>query len=153
LVKSMQVKISKVDILSKQKLYPLLDESKAMGFRFIERLITEWESGANCFEKHGEAFFVAKDNERLIGICGLNADPYSENPHVGRVRHLYVLSKERRKGVGRMLVNSVIEQAQKYFTCLRLKASDESFHFYSALGFIVVYGDKNCTHLLNLKDK
>jgi hypothetical protein len=41
-------------------------------------------------ERHrpGEALFVARVGERVVGVCGLNVDPYTAEPRVGRVRHL-----------------------------------------------------------------
>jgi GNAT superfamily N-acetyltransferase len=134
------------------ELLPLLEESKRIGFRFVERLIAEWESGENRFDKDGEALFIARDDKKIVGICGINIDPYLDDPQVGRVRHLYVIAEERRKGVGRELVQRVFEEARKHFLYLRLRAANEdSYRFYSALGFSSVYGDKNCTHVLDLK--
>ena len=37
----------------------------------------------------------------MVGIGGLNIDPYLALPDVGRVRHLYVLRKCRGRGAGK----------------------------------------------------
>jgi len=146
------ISIIRIENLPRDELLPLLEESKRMGFRFVERLIAEWESGENRFDKDGEALFIARDDKRVVGICGINIDPYLGDPQVGRVRHLYVIAKERRKGVGRELVQRVIEEARRHFLYLRLRAANEdSYRFYSALGFASVYGYENCTHFLDLK--
>jgi GNAT superfamily N-acetyltransferase len=63
-------------------------------------------SGTNRFNKRGEAIFAASAAGALIGVCGLNVDPYASDPRVGRVRHLYVLSGFRQLGVGRQLVEA-----------------------------------------------
>jgi GNAT superfamily N-acetyltransferase len=149
----MMISIIRIENLPRDELLQLLEESKRMGFRFVERLIAEWESGDNRFDKDGEALFIARDDKRVVGICGINIDPYLGDPQVGRIRHLYVIVDERRKGVGRELVQRVIEKARRHFLYLRLRASNEDFYrFYSALGFASVYGDKNCTHILDLKE-
>lgn len=68
---------------------------------FLRRLSDEWKSGANRFEQVGEILLGAKCNERLIGVCGLNVDPYVRSPGVGRLRHLYVSPHTRQAGLGR----------------------------------------------------
>jgi GNAT superfamily N-acetyltransferase len=111
-------------------------ESERAGFRFVRRLIDEWVSGANRFDRPGEALFAARVDGRLVGVCGLNVDPYSVEARVGRVRHLYVLSAFRRLGVGRQLVAGVVAAAQGRFDVLRLSTGNESaVRFYEALGF------------------
>jgi hypothetical protein len=32
-------------------------------------------------------------NGKLVGVCGLNRDPFSQQPRAGRIRHLYVSEK------------------------------------------------------------
>jgi hypothetical protein len=66
----------------------LVAESERHGLRFIRRLSEEWTSGANRFDRPSEALFVARVGERVVGVCGLNVDPYTAEPRVGRVRHL-----------------------------------------------------------------
>ena len=73
------------------RLAALLAESEQQGFRFVRRLVEEWESGANRFDRPGEALFVARVGNDVVGVCGLHVDPYADDPKIGRVRHLYVL--------------------------------------------------------------
>ncbi len=51
----------------------------------------------------------------IVGIGGLNQDPYFNNPKVGRLRHLYVESGWRKRGVGRLLVTQLIHAAKQYY--------------------------------------
>ena len=60
------------------------------GHSFVTRTRIEWESGANCFDLPGESLFVAIAEGLIVGICGMNKDPYLCDPLVGRLRHLYV---------------------------------------------------------------
>src|SRR5712692_11944046 len=93
----------------------LLAESEEAGSRFVRRLVEEWASGANQFDRPGEVLFGARIGGRLVGLCGLNVDPYAADERVGRVRHLYVLSAFRRLGVGQRLVAEVVEAARGRF--------------------------------------
>ena len=92
---------------------PLLAESEQAGSRFVRRLAEEWRSGANRFDRPGEALFGARVGGRLVGVCGLNVDPHVGDGRVGRVRHLYVLSSFRRRGVGRRLVAEIVAAARR----------------------------------------
>ena len=113
-----------------------MQASTKEGFALLERLRDEWKSGANTFALAGEALFEARQQGRLIGICGLNRDPYANDPSVGRVRRLYVAPEVRRMGVGRQLVAAVLREACSHFAtvCARTTTSDGAL-FYQALGF------------------
>src|ERR1700686_1980299 len=93
----------RVRTLPVDALAPLLAESTAEGFRFVERLSREWEEGRSRFDKPGELLLAAYDRETLVAIGGLTPDPYSEEPGLGRLRHVYVRADSRRRGIGRRL--------------------------------------------------
>ena len=96
--------IERLHDLSGDSLGALVAESERAGSRFVRRLVDEWVTDANRFDRPGEALFAAWVDGQLVAVCGLNVDPYSAEDRVGRVRHLYVLSAFRRLGVGRQLV-------------------------------------------------
>jgi hypothetical protein len=62
-------------------------EVLAEGFRFLTRLITEWNTGANRFDAPGECLMAAYQGDSLIGIGGLTVDPYAPT-NTGRLRRL-----------------------------------------------------------------
>jgi GNAT superfamily N-acetyltransferase len=129
----------------------LVAESERTGFGFVRRLVDEWDSGENRFDKPGEASFVALVETRIVGVGGLNLDPYAGSPGIGRVRRLYVLSAFRRGGVGRGLVEAVISAAQNHFHTLRLRTNHEiAAQFYSGLGFSPSVGVPESTHEMRL---
>jgi hypothetical protein len=68
----------------------LQSEAAAEGFRFVDKLIEDWLSAANRFDRPGELFLGDFREGRLAGICSLNHDPYTDRDGVGRLRHLYV---------------------------------------------------------------
>ncbi|HKC09802.1 MAG TPA: GNAT family N-acetyltransferase [Methylomirabilota bacterium] len=145
------VRIERLDGLPADRLAPLIAESEAAGLRFVRRLAEEWESGVNRFDRAGEALLGARRGRRLVGVCGLNVDPYAGEARVGRVRHLYVLTAYRRHGVGRQLLDAVIAAAHGPFATLRLSTvNPEAARLYEALGFRRHAGDARCTHVLEL---
>jgi GNAT superfamily N-acetyltransferase len=130
----------------------LVAESERAGYRFVRRLAEEWSSGANRFDRPGESLFVALMGERVIGVCGLNVDPYTAAEGVGRVRHLYVLLAYRRTGVGRLLVTRVMEAARGRFDTLRLSTQNPAAaQLYERLGFDRRAGAADHTHLMELR--
>ena len=99
----------------------LVQASLAEGFGFLERLREEWETGANRFAGPGEVLFEARRRGRLVGICGLNRDPYLDSATAGRVRRLYVAPDARRLGIARRLLHEVLREAHGHYTLLRLR--------------------------------
>ena len=129
----------------------LLAESEREGLRLVRRLVDEWAAGTNCFDRPGEALFAGRIGDRIVGVGGLNIDPYAATPGVGRVRHLYVLPAERRLGVGRQLVGAVLDAARGRFRCVRLRtANAAAARLYESLGFRPDAGP-DCSHVLELK--
>ena len=122
----MNVTIEPIRVLVVSQLDEMLRETEVLGYRFLRRLTDEWHDGTNRVERHGEALFVAGAEGRLVGVCGLNQDPYAANPQTGRVRHLYVAQELRGRGVGGNLVRQVIHDARKGFELRRL--SNHALH-------------------------
>ena len=128
----------------------LKEESRLEGYWMLVRLADGWASGRNKFLKRGEALFGAWHGRDLAGVCGLNIDPYFEDRNQGRVRHLFVSAPHRRNGLGRMLVETVIDRARQYFAVLNIRATKEAFLFYERLGFQRVAGEEFVTHRMML---
>jgi GNAT superfamily N-acetyltransferase len=130
---------------------PLVAESEREGWRFVRRLADEWSDGTNRFDQAGEALFAAWVDGTLVGVCGLNADPYAVDPAVGRVRRLYVLREFRNRGIGRHLVQIVLQYARARFRSLRVWTENPvASALYERLGFLPSVGVPDCTHLLVL---
>jgi ribosomal protein S18 acetylase RimI-like enzyme len=138
--------------LPPDRLAELVGESERQGWRFVRRLVEEWDVGVTRFDRPGEALFAARANGRVVGICGLSVDPYAGDPRVGRVRHLYVLTAWRRRGLARGLVEAVVAAAGGTFDRLRLRtANPAAARLYEALGFRPCAGVPDCTHALGLR--
>ncbi len=129
----------------------LIAESEQQGLRFVRRLAEEWASGANRFDRPGEVLLVATVDGQVVGVCGLNVDPYAAEPKVGRVRHLYVLLAHRRLGVGEQLVAAVIAAARGRFVGLHLRTGNPAAaRLYERLGFRRRVDRDDCTHVMPL---
>jgi len=125
-------------------------EAARQGFGFLDRLVADWTSGANTFGRPGEALLGAFSDSRLVGIGGLNTDPYSSRADLGRIRHVYVLDAWRHKGVGRALIDCLVAKARGLFTELRLRTDTEAAAaFYARCGFSPI-ADPTASHAFKL---
>jgi len=114
-------------------------EASAEGFRFVDRLIEEWRSAANRFDRPGELFLGGFLERQLLGFCGLNYDPYTDQGGVARLRHLYVRRDVRRTGVASALVRLILSEAKGSFHLVRLRTdTSDAAEFYARLGFVSV---------------
>ena len=148
----MAAMIARLDDLRPESVTPLVAESERAGLGFVRRLAEEFASGRNRFDRPGEALFAATLSERMIGVCGLNIDPYTSAPKVGRVRHLYVLVEHRHLGVGRQLVGEIIRVARESFEHLRLRTNNPAAaRLYERMGFRRCDAADDCTHLMDLR--
>lgn len=125
----------------------LLRVSREEGHNLVERLVDDWEDGSNRFDRPGEVALEARLDSRLVGVGGLNCDPYLDDPGVGRVRHVYVSPDARGLEVGRVLVVSLVEHARGQFSRVRLRTGDaETSGFYVRLGFVEAHDEPDATH-------
>jgi GNAT superfamily N-acetyltransferase len=146
------INIKEID-LNKTEITDLINESLSEGHRHIYRLLEDYKNGTNRFDEEGEALFAAYLKDRIIGICGLNKDPYLNDRSIGRVRRLYVLKAYRQHGVGRRLMDTVIQEARRHYTVIVLNTDNPvADKFYRSLGFSVHLTFSNSTHHFKLKN-
>lgn len=136
------------------ELSELAVQARHEGFRFLDRLITEFESGSNLFAKQGEALFEARKGGALVGIGGLNHDPYVASATglgIGRIRRLYVEPAFRKQGVARLIMIAIEQFARGSFATLRLRTdTEQGALFYSQLGYTAIANDDNASHFKNI---
>ena len=129
---------------------PILAEAEGAGGAFMLRVRDEWVSGEQRFDGPGEFLLGAFLGGRLVGVGGVSRDPYDPQPGLGRVRHVYVLQALRGQGIGRALMEAIVERARADFTLLRLRTrTRRASNLYESLGFVrsVIDGE---THRLPL---
>jgi GNAT superfamily N-acetyltransferase len=118
------------------ELKALSREATLEGFAHLDRLIEEWNSGANRFNRSGEVLLAGFLSDRLIAVGGLNQDPFDAAPSAARLRRVYVKRANRRNSVGRGLVELLCTIARKRFDRVNLYTSDQTAaNFYEKLGF------------------
>lgn len=127
----------------------LVEESEADGFQFLRRFIDEWIGGVNRFSRPGEALFVAEHDRCIVGVGGLNVDPYAGDSAIGRVRRFYVAREYRRQKVGSRLIDALMDFAGGHFRTVRLFTPlPEAALFYVAVGFQSQQGIRHCSHTI-----
>ncbi len=88
-----------------------------MNFNMLRRLEENWQRGENRFNAPGEKLLGAFLNGRLVGVCGLNRDPFSQQPRAG----VFVIStsaRSARVGIGKQLLTVVMADASIWFDFL-----------------------------------
>ncbi|KXI67300.1 GNAT family N-acetyltransferase [Bacillus cereus group sp. BfR-BA-00331] len=141
------IHIKQIENLMKYEFKYLVQESKEEGFNFLKKLINEYENKLNTFNKTGECLYGIFQGEKLIGIGGLNKDPYTENNKIGRLRRFYISKDYRRIGLGKSLLNKLLSHAEKNFKVVVLHTdTKQGDAFYSANGFVKGQVYKGSSH-------
>ena len=116
----------------------------------LRRLEENWINQHNRFDKPGEMLLGALIDGQLVGVCGLNIDPFVQGDRAGRVRHLYVAAAYRSQAVGSALLSEIVTHAAQSFDHLYTHAPQAAFRFYQRAGFVPTEGIERVTHCLRL---
>jgi GNAT superfamily N-acetyltransferase len=118
-------------------------EADAEGFRAMSRLAVEWAATPDMFA----CLLAAPDGwGGLAGVGGLTAEPEPASQPAMRMRRLYVRPDARRNGVGRTLVNALLQEALDSVSLVTINAGGTlAPAFWEALGFNPVLG-RSWTH-------
>ena len=125
----------------------VMREAAAEGYRMLDRLATEWASGAHRFTRPGEALLAAYSHDVLAGIGGLTVEPAIAGAF--RMRRFYVRPGYRRVGVARRLALALLDRLPRSGQTITVNAAGGSEPFWEALGFARVQG-AGWTHSLIL---
>ena len=131
-------KLSRLKICLNMRINHLVEESKEEGFNFLIKLINEYESKRNTFSKTGECLYGIFREDTLIGIGGLNQDPYTKDNKIGRLRRFYIAKDYRRKGLGRLLLGRIYKLCEKTILLLLsyIQIQNKVIKFYTSSGFV-----------------
>ncbi|ALS79854.1 GNAT family N-acetyltransferase [Planococcus kocurii] len=151
----MTVEIKEIQDLKAMDVSKLVEESEAEGYRFLRRLVDQYEDGSNTFNKTAEVLYGVWDHQdHLVAIGGLNRDPYSSKESVGRLRRFYISTNARRQGIGTKLLQKIIEDAKGHFHELVVRTdSSAADAFYRANGFSGDLGLPEATHGIVLEQE
>lgn len=121
--------------------------AESEGFRFLHRLVEDLQNRPARLDPPTWFFLCVVDNNAIIGVGGITPDPYSGDPAVGRVRHLYIHPSWRRSGLGRRLLHELETRASGCYSLLRLRTDNPAAaRFYETLGYSPVHED-TATHI------
>lgn len=110
-------------------------EARREGFRFLERLASDWDTGAARFDRPGEALLAGFKADVLAGLGGLTLDPVV--PGALRMRRFYVHPVVRRHGIGRALAVALLQLPGTAGRSVTVNAGTaEASVFWEALGFV-----------------
>lgn len=87
-----------------------------------------------------DAMFVAREEEKIIGMVGVLFDSKARKRHIASVVWLYVASSSRGKGIGRALMEEVLKMISAMSTISKVSLlvnskQEQAIRMYSALGF------------------
>jgi len=99
--------------------------------RWREPYMTKEELQAQLEE--GVRFSCYVDNNELIGVMGIQ-----DKADVELIRHAYVRTKQRNKGIGTLLLQELIKDAKKPILIGTWKAAGWAIGFYEKHGFCLV---------------
>jgi GNAT superfamily N-acetyltransferase len=113
----------------------LRTDAAAEAFIHVERLWSEWQSGANRFTRPGERLLAAWHRSELAGIGGITH--CHTLPHALRMRRFYIRPAFRRLGAGRMLAEALLKEAVPLGKDIVLHAPyPAAARFWEAMGFV-----------------
>lgn len=113
----------------------LAAESVREGFRFVQRFLDDMPQ--LVLDSPTQYFLGLFDAGDLHAIGGVTPDPYTDDPHVGRIRRVYVLPEFRRRGYAGRLLTALEMRAQKIYPTLRLQTdTDSAALFYESRGYV-----------------
>jgi GNAT superfamily N-acetyltransferase len=139
--------IRRLDALPDGDVGPLVAESVDEGFRFLTRLLGEWEAGTMRFDGPGEMLLGVYRGSDLVAVGGLTRDPFDGDDTVGRLRRVYVSAAVRRQGLGRRLVAALEDRAIGRYRSLVLRTDTvAAARFYESLGYVPLPPGGTATH-------
>lgn len=111
----------------------LRTEASTEGHRNMERLSTDWVSGAARFDANGERLLAAFVGAELAGIGGITVDPTEHDAF--RLRRFYVRKQFRGRGIGRGLADALLRDLRGR-RCVVNAGTEQAARFWEALGFV-----------------
>ena len=148
----METKVERIDDLLSIDITHLVQESETEGYRFLTRLVNDYEDGTNTFKKPGEGLFsISNETGDVVAIGGVNQSPFSDGMKVARLQRFFVLNDVRRLGVGSLLLKGIIDHSRDSFNELTVRTeSSKADIFYRSNGFELDGSTSETTHMLKL---
>ena len=114
-------------------------EAERDGVRNVGRLVDDWASGQDRYDRPGEALFAAFDTAATVGLGGVAIEP---GQRAMRMRRMFVRPAWRKRGVGRLLADAMIARGLESADLLTCNAAPPgAAEFWEAMGFHRVTAD------------
>jgi len=81
----------------------------------------------------GVKFSCYIDDNKIVGVMGIQ-----DKDEVNLIRHAYVLTKERKKGIGTGLIHELLKDSKKPILIGTWRAAQWAINFYERHGFFIV---------------
>ncbi|WP_210469294.1 GNAT family N-acetyltransferase [Sporosarcina sp. 6E9] len=148
----MEFKVEQVEDINLIDISRLVQESEQEGYRFLTRLVNDYQDSSNTFDKPGEAlFFIQNDSGEVVAIGGVNQSPFSDDKDVARLQRFYVAADARRQGVGSILLEEIVRHSRDTFREMTVRTeSSKADAFYLANGFKLDDSTSETTHMISL---
>jgi GNAT superfamily N-acetyltransferase len=146
------VELIRVNNLNEHNIQPIMDDCLEDGCHILSKLREAYNNESNTFNKQGEVLYIAMLNNNVVGIGGLNQDPYINEIDFGRVRNLYVMREYRKTGIGKAILQEIIDEARKHFKILGLRTDNQiAAEMYCSCGFVKNDKYEHSTHYMKLE--
>ncbi|MBC8478225.1 GNAT family N-acetyltransferase [bacterium] len=130
---------------------PILTASRTERLQLVQRLLDDFNSNLNRFDKAGELLLVQVERKVVTGVCGLNREPEVSLQRSGRVRRLYIDPAYRNRGLASGLIERIILLGRDYFSSLTVNCGSLPVGpFYERFGFFPIEAP-GITHMLALE--
>jgi ribosomal protein S18 acetylase RimI-like enzyme len=128
--------IANVHVSSWKTTYKGIISDSYLNSLSVEGRKKSWEWTFNNLNKD-ETIFLAEDNGRIVGFSNGGKSRSNEFEHDGELYAIYLLKDYQRQGIGRMLVDSVVEslKSKNYKSLLVwVLEGNPSLNFYKRIG-------------------
>jgi len=117
----------------------LAEAAAAEGVRNMQKLVADWQSGAQRFDAGAAALFAAIEQGDLAGVGGVKPETGAGESAM-RMHRFYVHPSYRRLGIAKRIAHAAMSHALMHaplLTC-NARASEAAAPFWMALGFAPV---------------
>ncbi len=129
------VRLVRVTTALPDQMDELRAEADSEGVRNQDMLQRDFLSGAERFTKPGEILLACYEGETLVGIGGLTVEP-DTSVRAMRLRRVYVRQAWRKRGIGRILGEALMQHGFETTELLTLNAGvPDADKFWETLGF------------------
>ena len=150
----------------------IIEKPKIEDLKMIRQILEQWtepeevdkylsriNSEINDQTEYSMNFWVIKDNQFVVGVCGLAKPlptilPLAKTNNPGEIKILYINDNNRNKGVGRQMINFLEQEAvNQSYTELFVRSAErykETAHgFYKKMGYKNIGKTENNMNIFN----